>query len=51
VWVAPEKNMAAMAICNRGGQEADRACDDAVWSVVQRYIEQAPAPKKQEKAP
>ena len=27
--------------CNKGGDGAAKACDEAVWAMVQRYVEKA----------
>ncbi len=42
VWIAPEKNFAAMACCNQGGARGEKACDDAVGGLIQLLLE----PKK-----
>lgn len=42
VWVAPEKNMAVFAVCNRGGTPGDRACDEAVGEMVRSFVEKEP---------
>jgi CubicO group peptidase (beta-lactamase class C family) len=41
VWIAPEKNFAAMACCNQGGEAAQTACDEAVGGLITRLL--APA--------
>lgn len=38
VWIAPEKDMAALVVCNRGGQQGAKACDAAVGEMVKRLI-------------
>jgi CubicO group peptidase (beta-lactamase class C family) len=40
-WLAPEKDYAVLAACNQGGPEADKACDEAVWAMVQTYVQPA----------
>ena len=39
VWVAPEKNMAVLVACNRGGDGASKACDEAAGLLARRFIE------------
>ncbi len=34
VWIAPEKNFAALACCNQGGERGQQACDDAVGALI-----------------
>lgn len=41
VWLAPEKDWAVLACCNKGGDDAAKACDEAVWEMVKRYVEGA----------
>jgi len=41
VWIAPEKNFAAMACCNQGGEAGQKACDEAVGGLITRLL--APA--------
>jgi CubicO group peptidase (beta-lactamase class C family) len=37
-WLAPEKDWAVIATCNKGGGEAAKACDEAVSQMVGRYV-------------
>jgi CubicO group peptidase (beta-lactamase class C family) len=37
-WLAPEKDWAVLACCNKGGDEAGKACDEAVAAMVGRYV-------------
>jgi CubicO group peptidase (beta-lactamase class C family) len=39
VWIAPEKNFAAMACCNQGGANGEKACDDAVGALIGLLLE------------
>ena len=39
-WLAPEKDYAVLACCNKGGGEAAKACDEAVGEMVKRYVAQ-----------
>lgn len=39
VWIAPEKNFAAMACCNQGGKSGEQACDEAVGALIQLLLE------------
>jgi len=41
VWIAPEKNFAAMACCNQGGERGAKACDDAVGGLVKLLLPEA----------
>jgi CubicO group peptidase (beta-lactamase class C family) len=38
-WLAPEKDYAVLATCNKGGDEAAKACDEAVAEMVRRYVQ------------
>jgi len=38
VWIAPKKNIAVMACCNKGGDGGTRATDTAVWSLIQQQL-------------
>ena len=42
VWIAPEKNFAAMACCNQGGKSGETACDEAVGALITQLL----VPKK-----
>jgi len=39
VWIAPEKNFAAMACSNQGGERGSKACDDAVSELIKLLLE------------
>lgn len=51
VWIAPERDFAALACCNQGGKAGERACDEAVGAIIQQTLPPAaarpsvPAPK------
>jgi CubicO group peptidase (beta-lactamase class C family) len=36
VWLAPEKDLAFLAVTNCGGEKAAAACDQAIWAMIQR---------------
>ena len=36
-WLAPKKNFAVLVMCNQGGDEAAKACDDAAAALIQEY--------------
>jgi CubicO group peptidase (beta-lactamase class C family) len=40
VWIAPEKNFAALACCNQGGKRGETACDEAVGALIARALAQ-----------
>jgi CubicO group peptidase (beta-lactamase class C family) len=40
MWLAPDKKFAAVAACNIGGDEAAKACDDAVAFLIGKYLTQ-----------
>jgi len=33
-WIAPEKDFAVLVACNKGGTEADKACDEAASALI-----------------
>ncbi len=39
MWLAPEKDFAAVAACNLGGDEGAKACDRAVAHLVERHLD------------
>jgi len=39
IWLAPERNFAAVAMCNLGGQEGFSKCDEAVAYLIGEYLE------------
>lgn len=41
VWMAPTKGFAAMAACNQGGKNAERAVDEAAWILVQQQLKKS----------
>ena len=38
-WLAPERNFAVLVACNKGGDEASKACDEAVAAMIKRHGE------------
>jgi CubicO group peptidase (beta-lactamase class C family) len=36
-WLAPEKDFAVLVACNKGGAEAEKACDEAASAMIERY--------------
>lgn len=38
VWMAPSKGFAVMAACNQGGKTAEKAVDEAAWTLVQQHL-------------
>jgi CubicO group peptidase (beta-lactamase class C family) len=40
-WLAPEKDWAVLVCCNKGGDAAAKACDEAVWEMVKSYVQKA----------
>lgn len=42
VWMAPEKDFAVLAACNQGGREAEKACDEAAWGMIQEHLGSSP---------
>ena len=36
-WLAPKKNFAVLIMCNQGGDEAAKACDDAAAALIREY--------------
>jgi CubicO group peptidase (beta-lactamase class C family) len=40
VWIAPEKDFAVLVACNKGGQDATKACDEASWALIQDQLKQ-----------
>jgi CubicO group peptidase (beta-lactamase class C family) len=38
VWLAPEKDWAVLACCNKGGDEAGKATDEAIWEMVKKHV-------------
>jgi CubicO group peptidase (beta-lactamase class C family) len=37
-WLAPERNLAALAATNWAGEGAQQACDEAVWALLQSAL-------------
>lgn len=35
VWIAPKRNFAVLVCTNQGGNKAAKACDEAVWALIQ----------------
>lgn len=42
-WIAPEKNFALLIACNKGGPEAEKACDNAAGALIKFHKDQTPA--------
>jgi CubicO group peptidase (beta-lactamase class C family) len=38
VWLAPEIDLAVLVVCNQGGDEATRACDDAAGALIGKFL-------------
>jgi CubicO group peptidase (beta-lactamase class C family) len=38
-WIAPEKDFAVLVACNKGGDEAAKACDQAAAAMIKRHAE------------
>jgi CubicO group peptidase (beta-lactamase class C family) len=38
VWMAPERDFAALVACNQGGDKAAAACDQAAWAIIQDHL-------------
>ena len=36
IWIAPKRDLAVVVATNQGGSVAAKACDDALWKLVQR---------------
>ena len=41
-WLAPEKGFAVLIACNTGKKGADKACDDAAGTLIQKYLQSRP---------
>lgn len=39
IWLAPEKEFAAIVMCNLGGEEADKACSAAIDLLMKNHLE------------
>lgn len=37
-WIAPKKDFAVLVMCNQGGDEAAKACDEAASALIQDYL-------------
>jgi CubicO group peptidase (beta-lactamase class C family) len=37
-WLAPERDFAVLVCCNQGGPNADKACDEVAWALIQDEI-------------
>lgn len=37
-WIAPAKNFAVLVMCNQGGKEAEKACDEACAALIEDYL-------------
>lgn len=38
-WLAPDKDFAVLIACNKGGEEASKACDEAAAAMIKRHAE------------
>lgn len=38
VWMAPNRNFAVLVACNQGQGEVAKACDEAVWELIKKYL-------------
>ena len=36
-WIAPAKDFAVLVACNKGGAEAEKACDEAAAALIQHH--------------
>jgi CubicO group peptidase (beta-lactamase class C family) len=36
-WLAPKRGFAVLVACNQGGKDAERACDEAAWALIQDF--------------
>lgn len=43
-WLAPGKNFGVLVCTNQGGDTATKACDDASWALIQRYLAKQQTP-------
>jgi CubicO group peptidase (beta-lactamase class C family) len=39
-WLAPECDMAVLVCCNKGGDKAAKACDDAAAEMIKRFFDE-----------
>jgi hypothetical protein len=37
-WLAPQKQMAVLVVCNQGGPKATKATDEAAGLAIRRFI-------------
>ena len=37
-WIAPKKDFAVLVACNQGGDEAEKACDEASSLLIQEFL-------------
>lgn len=42
-WVAPERDFAILVMCNKGGDDAAKACDEAAWTLIQEHTGESKA--------
>ena len=40
MWLAPNKNFAAVVMCNSGAANAEKKCDDAISLMITKYLNQ-----------
>ena len=38
VWIAPNRDFAAVAMCNYGEQEGFRKCDEAIALLIKKHL-------------
>jgi CubicO group peptidase (beta-lactamase class C family) len=41
-WLAPKRDFAVLVACNQGGDEAEKACDEAAWALIRDLLAAAP---------
>ena len=39
IWIAPNREFAAVAVCNQGGDEAFKKCDAAIAMMIAKYLQ------------
>jgi CubicO group peptidase (beta-lactamase class C family) len=37
-WIAPKRDFAVLVACNRGGAEAEKACDEVSWELIRTTL-------------
>ena len=38
IWIAPERDFAAIAICNYGGNEGFQKCDELIGYLIKKHL-------------